>query len=153
MHTWTQSRLVSTLADILKQSQLPIKIYMFIDGLDEMDGPYDKVLEMLRNLADHKNVKICLSSRPLLVFEEAFYGVPYLRLQDLTGHSIEAYVDNRLSDLIQRHLCHENRDEYRAEWFVEHIVGRAEGVFLWAVIAVREVRDGLQGLVDLNEIA
>ncbi|KAI4264434.1 MAG: hypothetical protein L6R42_000459, partial [Xanthoria sp. 1 TBL-2021] len=152
LHTWTQSRLVATLADILKQSQLPIKVCIFIDGLDEMDGPYDKVLEILRDLANQKNVKICLSSRPLLVFEEAFYEVPCLRLQDLTGHSIGAYIDDRLSDLIQRHVCHKNQDKNRAEWFVHHIARRAEGVFLWAVIAVREVRDGLQGLVDLNEI-
>ncbi|KAL8857196.1 MAG: hypothetical protein Q9178_006251 [Gyalolechia marmorata] len=147
-----KSRLVATLADILKQSQLPIKICMFIDGLDEMDGPYDKVLKMLRHLANQENVKICLSSRSLLVFEEAFHGVPGFRLQDLTRHSITAYINDRLSDPIQRHVYHKNRDEYRAKWFVHDIAGRAEGVFLWAVIVVREVRDGLQGLVDLDKL-
>ncbi len=143
---------MATLADILKQSQLPVKISMFIDGLDEMDGPYDKVLKMLRDLANQKNLKICLASRPLLVFEEAFHEVPGLRLQDLTRHSIRAYTNDRLSDPIQGHVCHRNLDEYRAEEFVHKIARRAEGVFLWAVIVVREVRDGLQGLVDLDKL-
>ena len=88
----------------------------------------------------------------MLVFEEAFNEVPGLRLQDLTRHTITAYTNDRLSDLIKRHVCHKNQDKYRAEWFVHDIAGRAEGVFLWAVIAVREVRDGLQGLVDLDEL-
>ena len=118
-----------------------------------MDGPYDKVLKMVRDLADQKNIKICLSSRPLLVFEEVFHKVPGLRLQDLTGLSIRAYINDRLSDPIQRHVCHRNQEKYRVGGFVHDIADRAEGVFLWAVIAVREVRDGLQGLVDLDELA
>ena len=32
------------------------------------------------------------------------------------------------------------------------IVRRAEGVFLWVVVAVRNLREGLQDLVDLDEL-
>ena len=38
------------------------------------------------------NVKLCVSSRPWVVFDEAFMRLPLLRLQDLTFCDIEAYV-------------------------------------------------------------
>jgi len=126
---------------------------MILDGLDEVDGRYDTVVRMIKNLADHPNIKICLSSRPLLIFEEAFNGASGLRLQDLTHHSIRAYADAQLSDLIQERVLRDKQDGHRAEAILNNIVERANGVFLWAVIAVRDIRDGLQGIADLDELA
>lgn len=126
---------------------------MILDGLDEIDGRYDTIVRITKNLADHTNVKICLSSRPLLIFEQAFSGALGLRLQDLTYHSIRAYADVQLSDLIQERVLHDKRDGHQAEAILNAIVERANGVFLWAVIAIRDVRDGLHGIADLNELA
>ena len=123
---------------------------MFIDGLDEINGDYHSVLALIRNLVDQENVKICLSSRPLLVFEEAFSVAPSLKLQDLTYHTIRAYADTQLSDLIQQRV--DERDGHRVKYLVDNIVDRANGVFLWAVIAIRDVRDGLRDIVDLDEL-
>ena len=53
---------------------------MFIDGLDEFDGPYDSVIKLITNVSDQEHVKICVSSRPLLAFEEAFNGNPCIRV-------------------------------------------------------------------------
>ena len=124
---------------------------MFIDGLDEIVGDYHSFLTLIDNLVDQENVKICLSSRPLLVFEEAFKEAPSLKLQDLTYDSIRAYADTQLSDLIQRRV--DKRDIHRVKDLVGVIVYRANGVFLWAVIAIRDVRDGLRDVVDLDELA
>lgn len=135
---------------MVKQSRVPIAICMFIDGLDEMDSDHHSSLGLIKNLADQDNVKICLSSRPLLVFEEAFSVAPSLKLQDLTYHSIRAYADTQLSDLIQRQV--NKRDTHRVNSLVDVIVNRADGVFLWAVIAIRDVRDGLRDIVDLDEL-
>ncbi len=126
---------------------------MILDGLDEIDGRYDTVVRMIKNLADHTNVKICLSSRPLPVFEEAFGGALGLRLQDLTSQTIRDYADVQLSDLIQKRVLHDEQNGHQATRILDTIVARANGVFLWAVIAVRDVRDGLQGIVDLDELA
>ena len=123
---------------------------MFIDGLDEIVGGYDSFLRLIEDLVHQGNVKICLSSRPLLVFEEAFRGAPSLKLQDLTYDSIRAYADTQLSNLIQRRV--DKRDIHRVKDLVGVIVNRADGVFLWAVIAIRDVRDGLRDVVDLNEL-
>ena len=123
---------------------------MFIDGLDEIDGDYYSLLALIEDLVDLKNVKICLSSRPLPAFERAFGVVPSLRLQDLTYGSIRAYADTQLSDLIQRRV--DKRDIHRVKHLVDVVVDRANGVFLWAVIATRDIRDGLRDFVDLNEL-
>ena len=135
---------------MVKQWRVPIAICMFIDGLDEMDSDHHSSLGLIKNLADQNNVKICLSSRPLLVFEEAFSVAPSLKLQDLTYHSIRAYADAQLSDLIQGQV--DKREIHRVERLVASIVSRADGVFLWAVIAIRDVRDGLRDIVDLDEL-
>lgn len=126
---------------------------MFIDGLDEFDGRYESVIKMIKDLADQTHVKICLSSRPLLAFEEAFNGTPSLRLQNLTSYSIWEYADLQLSGLIQQRVSNNKYDRDQAEELLTRIVQRADGVFLWAVIAVRKVRDGLQDIVDMNELA
>lgn len=126
---------------------------MILDGLDEIEGRYDTVVRMIKNLADHTNVKICLSSRPLPIFEEAFDEALGLRLQDLTSLTIRDYANVQLSDLIQARAIHNEHDGRQAKDILDMIVERADGVFLWAVIAVRDVRDGLQGIVDLDELA
>ena len=126
---------------------------MFIDGLDEFDGRYDSVIKMITNVSDQEHVKICVSSRPLLAFKRAFCANPCLRLQDLTFDSIREYINLQLSDSVQQHVPDNPDSQHRAERLLEMIVERAEGVFLWAVIAVREVRDGLQGMADMQELA
>ncbi|KAI4097520.1 MAG: hypothetical protein LQ344_000253 [Seirophora lacunosa] len=153
LHAWSTKRLLSTLLDLLNQSRTPIRVCMFLDGLDEIDGQYENIARMIKDLVGHTHVKICFSSRPLLVLEEAFSGVPGLRLQDLTYHSIRAYADGQLADLVQRRIVYKESDKNRVASLVDKIVSRADGVFLWAVIAIRDVCEGLQGMVDLDELA
>ena len=126
---------------------------MFVDGLDEFDGDYDRVIEMITNLSDQRHVKICVSSRPLLAFQSAFRGKPCLRLQDLTFNTIREYTEKRLSHLVQQQVYPNGKTQQKAKELLRMVVERADGVFLWAVIATQEVRDGFQGMVDLDELA
>ena len=126
---------------------------MFIDGLDEFDGQYHGVIKKITDLSEQRHVKICVSSRPLLVFANAFKGKPCLRLQDLTFDTIREYINLQLSQLIHQHASYSKNAQQIAKMLVDMIVERADGVFLWAVIATREVRDGLQGMVDLDQLA
>lgn len=108
---------------------------------------------MITNLSKQRHVKICVSSRPLLAFEMAFKNKPSLRLQDLTFETIREYTEKQLSPLVQQYATPNGEAQQRAEKLLRMIVQRADGVFLWAVIATREVRDGLQGMVNLDELA
>ncbi|KAL8919862.1 MAG: hypothetical protein Q9208_006595 [Pyrenodesmia sp. 3 TL-2023] len=127
--------------------------YFFWAAGNEMEGQYESTIRIIRDLSSTDNVKVCLSSRPLLVFEEAFSKAPGLRLQDLTFRSLQAYAEDRLSNLIQARLLHSQHDGDRAQDLLNTIVERADGVFLWAVIAIRDVREGLQDFADLDELA
>lgn len=127
-------------------------ICLFIDGLDELDGRYNSVVETINTLSAQTNVKVCISSRPLLDFEKAFAKMPSLRLQDLTFNSIFAYADHQLSNLIQKRISDSKLDPRRTRFLLDKIVDQAEGVFLWAVVAIRDVREGLQDMADLDEL-
>lgn len=126
---------------------------MFIDGLDEFEGPVDTVINMITDLADQTHVKVCVSSRPLLGFERAFGGKQSLRLQDLTFDIIREYAENKLSRLIQERVSLDGYDGYQAQRLLDEIVWQANGVFLWVVIAIREVREGLQEAASMDELS
>ena len=126
---------------------------MFIDGLDEFDGPCDTVIDAIQDLADQTHVKVCVSSRPILAFEEAFSGKPSMRLQDLNFRTIGDYARNKLSEPIQNYISHNkyNRDE--VEKLIDSLVERADGVFLWVIIAIRDLQEGLRGIANIKELA
>lgn len=108
---------------------------------------------MMEALAEQTHVKVCLSSRPLIAFEEAFSGKPSLRLQDMTFESIKDYAKVKLSEPIQKYLSINKTERIQADDLLTRIVELADGVFLWAIIAVRDVHEGLRGCANLNELA
>jgi hypothetical protein len=97
-------------------------------------------------------VKVCVSSRLLLVFDGAFASAPSLRLQDLTHDDINNYVTSNFHDNSHFQRLAEEEPEGAPE-LVEIIVSRADGVFLWVKLLVRDLLKGLSnrdGLVDLQ---
>ncbi|ORY09742.1 hypothetical protein BCR34DRAFT_602605 [Clohesyomyces aquaticus] len=70
------------------------KLFIFIDGLDEFDGNHERLISLIQNLLS-QHVKICVSSRPWNVFEDAFQQRPSLRLEDLTYPDIKLFVTSR----------------------------------------------------------
>ena len=75
-------------------------------------------------------VKVCLSIRPWLVFEEAFGQSHGLRLENLTYGDIREFVQDKL-DANPRMLQLIHSDPERAVTFSTTIVSKANGVFLW----------------------
>lgn len=99
------------------------------------------------------NIKVIVSSRPHLVFQEAFDGLPTLRLQDLTMDDIIAYVDETLGKhpkMIQ--LL--RREPEEGLLLIGEIVTKAQGVFLWVSLVVKSMVTGLRnedGFSDLQK--
>jgi hypothetical protein len=140
---WTRNVLRQAFENLRTQDQ--IRICLFIDGLDEYESDEDKnyedIISFFVNLASSLNVKICLSSRPWLVFEDGFRLYPNLRLQDLTFNDISRYVNDKING-------HERMRELRlihpesANDLIVEIVTKAAGVFLWVKLAVNSLLDG-----------
>ncbi|KAK2615916.1 hypothetical protein N8I77_002637 [Diaporthe amygdali] len=115
---------------------------LIIDGLDEC-GPEDsqQVLLALLDRIMLLNVKIIITSRDEPIFEKRFRHEPQLRMQDLTAGDLYSYAKDMLPLGIE-------------DKFHDELVEKAEGVFLWLVLAIQSINRGLtnsDSLTDLYE--
>ncbi|KAK6531987.1 hypothetical protein TWF694_003150 [Orbilia ellipsospora] len=86
-----------------------LKVCLFIDGLDEYDGDYEDVIDLLNIIITSPCVKACVSSRALLIFERTFSSSPGLKLQDLTYNDINLYIKGKLegrAKMLEMGLAH-----------------------------------------------
>lgn len=97
------------------------------------------------------NVKVCVSSRPWIVFDDAFKGFPGLRLQDLTCLDIEAYVLDELQGHPRMRLLKEAEPEHASE-LVNEVVTKASGVFLWVALVVKSLLNGLRNRDGIDDL-
>lgn len=127
------------------------KFCFLVDGLDEYFGKPADGVRFLRKLAMNSNVKILVSSKPIQPCVQAFSANPKLFLQDLTYRDIDTYVDQVIG-------THEHVQNLRARFpncFVDlrlNLTNKAEGVFLWVVLACRSVREGLDNFDRLRDL-
>jgi Cdc6-like AAA superfamily ATPase len=128
--------------NLLTQSER--RLCLFIDGLDEYVGDSSDVIKLVGVLRTLKHVKICVSSRPWNEFEEAFgkNRTDKLYMQDFNHQDINTYIEDEFA----------NDDNYQeledvetlGKSLVEDIVTAANGVFLWVVLVVSSLKDGLR---------
>ena len=149
--TWTEKRLQNGLKIIAQQKTVAMKICCFIDGLDELEGNQIELLKILMKLQHNNAIKLCLSSRPLKPFEDAFANSAKLKLQDLTAGDIEKYVNEELEALPQMRTLRNRNPELASEIF-DRIIMHADGVFLWVWMAVKELAEGLQNEDDEDQL-
>ncbi len=143
--TWTRKGLESSLKFVI--DRISFSLCLFIDGLDEFEEGEEDLLQLISILGSRPAVKICLSSRALQCFINAFEHSAQLRLQDLTRRDIEMYVadrllhDPRMATLLQENSC-------RGKQLVDEVVAKAEGVFLWVNLAVKMLLKGVTNKDD-----
>ena len=94
--SWSLLKLRKAFDNLATQQIVQVKLCFFIDGLDEYNGNYAELVEIFKRHSESPNVKSCLSSRPLVVFDDCLSGYPSLRLQDLTRGDIRVFVSERL---------------------------------------------------------
>ena len=99
-------------------------------------------------MALFSRVKFCVSSRPLLNFQDAFGLGPKLILQDLTYPDIELFVNSKLCENSRFKQLQQRQPEHASK-FRSEIACKASGVFLWVDLVVRSL---LQGLTNSDSI-
>ncbi|KAJ6784596.1 hypothetical protein PWT90_05520 [Aphanocladium album] len=142
MSSWTRDELYQALSDIISRPDLPVKFCFFIDGLDEFEGDHLELCRELMTLVKSENVKLCISSRPWSVFEDAFGSgkTGYLRLHDVTANDIVDFVLDRFgqhSDV----TAALTRDE--SQTLALAISEKSQGVFLWVSLATKCLLEAL----------
>jgi hypothetical protein len=148
---WNLKTLQRGFARLTEFATTSLKFCFFLDGLDEYDGDHESLAEFFKSLSSSPHVKLCVSSRPWLIFEDCFKGCPGLRLQDLTFNDIVAFVKDKLQghdkmlDLAKENPIH-------AVELANEIVAKANGVFLWVTLVVRSLLNGLRNGDSISDL-
>ena len=149
---WTEMRLIRTLLRSVQHLAHRLCICFFIDGLDEYSGDQNALVDLIEQLAEYPNVKCCLSSRPYRAFTDAFGSHAMLKLHDLTEPDIRAYVADKFKTLPRAHRSVTSNPS-KISQLKNEIVKKAEGVFLWVDLAVKDQVEGVRNgdSIDLLE--
>ncbi len=145
------SNLLHAFTVLAQQTKIPFRFCLFIDGLDEYEGDSEKIVKMFERLSRSPIAKICVSSRPLLVFEDAFSKFPGLKLQDLTSNDIKKHVKKELTS-IKRYQQLAADEPVLAAALEQEIVSSADGVFLWVRLVLGFLESLLSGLGNEDDI-
>lgn len=137
---WSSTELRSALSRAL--SLCKKGVCLFLDGVDEIDpedGTKDgipELLELVSELSQTGNIKLCLASRPEpYILEMRLSMHPRLRLQDLNYADLMAYTKDRV-----KYPQTKKSKEYHD--LAHSLVDRAEGVFLWLLLAIKSINEG-----------
>ncbi|KAK7905356.1 hypothetical protein LTR67_000077 [Exophiala xenobiotica] len=150
-YSWTFQELRELLTTIMSHHQFPAKWCIFIDGLDEFDGEHQDIISIVQQLVSIDHVKVCLSSRPLVSLEDVYGSCPQLRLQDLTAGDIKLYVFENLAKS-KRFQDFSGQQPVRVEDLVQRVVDMSSGVFLWVILVVRSLQQGLANRDQLSDL-
>ncbi|KAH6987851.1 hypothetical protein BKA56DRAFT_281198 [Ilyonectria sp. MPI-CAGE-AT-0026] len=147
--SWTMAQLKRIFRDLLHSLQDKTRLCFFIDGLDEYDGDDYDIISLLQEYSGSPNIKLCLSSRPLVPYEQAFSKFPGMKLHEQTRGDIEHYVRSKLltHKNMVRHRLHNPKE---VDALVGDIVNKANGIFLWIKLVVESL---YRGLSDSNRIS
>ncbi|KAK5710456.1 hypothetical protein LTR15_012967 [Elasticomyces elasticus] len=131
--TWTES----TLTDAIKatiSATTKARFCLFVDGLDELVGNHDDLVDLIFDLQAFDHIKCCVSSRPEIELYVRLVECQCLRLQDLNWSDIQVYVSAKLAVVLQ--------DGDRRKDLISAVVHNASGVFLWAVLVTQSIVRG-----------
>lgn len=94
-YEWGLDELVAAFKNITRDDNIPLRICIFIDGLDEYDGDHLSLVELLQSISSPLCIKMCVASRPLNVFVDAFgHNTQNIQLEDVIEKS------SHMSDMV-----------------------------------------------------
>lgn len=148
---WSLEQLGKVFEEVIKQEAIPLKFCFFVDGLDEFDGDHGEIAALFHRTAALPNMKICLSSRPLVVFEQEFESYPRLRVHELTKNDIRFYAHERLSS--HRRVVELSKIQPGLlSQLTSEVTKMSSGVFLWVTLAIRSLLSGLTNQDDITDL-
>ena len=151
----TTPQLLRSFRKLISQTEIPARIVLVIDGLDEFETTaltFTELADIFIEATQGHNCKLVLSSRPLSAFEYLFKEFSKLRLHLLTEKDIEVYVRSRFARH-ERIASLSANDSSIAAKLISDIINGSSGVFLWVRLVVDSLIEGFQnhdGLEDLQ---
>jgi hypothetical protein len=147
---WSLRELHKAFERLIEQQQYQMSLCFLVDGLDEFSGDTEQLCLLFKRLEERSGTaKFCLSSRPWVVFQENLGHCHKLQLQDLTFKDIEIYVRDSLQGS-HAFMKLANRDPQLLESLKVEIMEKAQGVFLWVEVVIKQL---LRGANNRDSIA
>ncbi|KAF2235183.1 hypothetical protein EV356DRAFT_514550 [Viridothelium virens] len=150
LHPWSLSELAQAFRRLLAQSE-SYKLCFFVDGLDEFDGDHEELIGLFKNAVSYQNVKACSSSRPWVIFEEAFFQRPSLMLEKLTCSDIVQYITANFDDNSGFRALQRREPDF-ASTLINNIAIKACGVFLWVTLVVQSLLSGMSNYDCISDL-
>ena len=147
--TWSEPELQRAFRLLAREEASEAKFCFFIDGLDEFDGDHTNLLRLVKDISLSSNIKTCVSSRPWVLFEDAFMHKPSLMLQDLTYPDIRNFIDSAFNNKPEFVELKKREPKYASE-LLKNIAQKSSGVFLWVNLVVHSL---LAGLVNGDRVS
>lgn len=129
------------------------KFLLMIDGLDELDDDPTNALTVLISASNRENVKVCISSRPSVIYQATFKDWPSLQLDKWTKKGILQYVLYAFDQNdTMFNIPSEESDGTEERYVVNTLVDKASGVFLWASLATEFLIQSTKDTDDVSTI-
>ncbi|KAI5924000.1 hypothetical protein F4810DRAFT_157851 [Camillea tinctor] len=127
------------------------RICIFLDGLDEYSGDHWDIAKTVLAWSQEPDIKICVSCRPLNPFEHHFgkNDSRILRLHEHTWSDMLGLITDELFP-DERFVAVRDQKDY-AKFEIE-LVTKAEGVFVWLRLAIRELLTALGSKYSLAQL-
>ncbi|KAK4220645.1 hypothetical protein QBC38DRAFT_175641 [Podospora fimiseda] len=141
--SWTTDELLEAISIFTKvYIATELRLALFIDGLDEFDGKYQDLIDLVKRFESPTGAKVCVSSRPENAFTDEYRQNPSLRLHDLTRRDMETYVNGRFG-ANTAFLELQGASPQEADSLKSQIIDKSEGIFLWLALVVATLLEGL----------
>ena len=159
---WSLHYLRRALELVLRQDRFPVRLFLFLDALDEYEGQLETIFQFLKSIVSPSvksatQVNVCFTSRTWNIFLEEFDQFPGFSIHEQTETDIETFTRGRM--LEQKNMARMLRSaditqRDAAERLVSSIVKKARGVFLWVRLVVERVlraRSDGASIAELDE--
>jgi len=147
--SWVE--LLQAFGTMVRAPQTPTTFFFMIDGLDEFDGDPKDLVKLIISIAKYPHVKLCIASRPWLVFADAFEDRPSLRLEYLTSNDIRNYIGFFFAT--NKHYVRLSKLEpVRSASLISDVAEKSAGVFLWVYLVVQSLLDGLSNADRMSDL-
>ncbi len=146
---WDSKSLGNALSALIEQREVPARIMIFLDGLDEHSGNNVTLASALKNLADKSiqssvALKMCVAGRPWTVFEAQFGHYPGLAIHEHTRQDIQTFTTSRLE--LSFDTIPPSMDQSSMSRLMDLVADKALRVFIWVRLIIdlliKGVRDG-----------
>ncbi|EWZ47128.1 hypothetical protein FOCG_11116 [Fusarium oxysporum f. sp. radicis-lycopersici 26381] len=148
---WTLDELEETFRNLASLNGSSFNLTMFIDGLDEFDGEPEALVGWVKRAVEKFGIKACVGSRPWTAFADGFEQHPSLTMQHLTASDIEAYVDGHFNTSPAfkqwQAISVKETEKLRQQFLI-----KADGVFLWVYVVVKDLMSALARGKSLKEL-